>query len=63
MPHLGLYRASAVPNFAAYLMPEGESLPLLSLIPAPEDDPDSSLSAMMGMVAVDLCSWADWVVD
>lgn len=63
VPHLGLYRASAVPNFAAYLMPEGERLRLLSLIPSPGDAPDSSLSAMMGMVSDDLCSGTDWVVD
>ena len=63
VPRLGLYRASAVSNFAAHLLPEGDRFPLLSLIPSPDEAPDSSLSVMMGMVADDLCSEAHWVVD
>lgn len=60
---LGLYRASALPNFAAHLLPGGERLELVSLIPSPDDAPDSSLSAMMGMVSAELSSGAHWVVD
>jgi len=60
---LGLYRASALPNFAAHLLPENERLALVSLIPSPHDAPDSSLSVMMGMVAEELSSGVRWVVD
>lgn len=51
---LALYRRSLLPNFRAHLLPEGERLPLLSLIPAPEAVPDSSLSWMMGVVRDEL---------
>jgi hypothetical protein len=63
VPRLGLYRAAALPNFAAHLLPRGERLPLVSLIPSPEEAPESSLSAMMGMVAEVLCPRVSWVVD
>jgi hypothetical protein len=45
---LALYRASLLPNFQAHLLPEGGPVPMLCLLPAPEDAPDSSLSFMMG---------------
>jgi hypothetical protein len=63
VPRLSLYRASALANFAAHLLPDGERLPLVSLIPPPHQAPESSLSAMMGMVAEELSSSAAWVVD
>jgi hypothetical protein len=51
VPSVALYRASAVPNLRAHLVPEDHSLTVLSLIPSPRDAPHSSLSAMMGFVA------------
>lgn len=56
IPSVDLYRASALPNLGAHLNPGGEPLPLLSLIPSPEDAPESSLSAMMGFAAD---AWGD----
>ena len=55
VPRLSLYRASALPNFSAHLLPDGARLPLVSLVPRPADAPDSSLSAMMGFVDEALC--------
>ncbi len=46
----GLYRASLLPNFRAHLLPEGGRLPIVSLVPSPEEAPDSSLSFMVGAV-------------
>jgi hypothetical protein len=46
---LGLYDASLVPNFHANILPEGNRLPFLSLIPSPDRAPDSSLSHMVGV--------------
>lgn len=48
---LDLYRASLLPNFQAHLLPEGGSISMLCLLPAPETAPDSSLSFMMGAAA------------
>jgi hypothetical protein len=47
---LALYRASLLPNFQAHLLPGVESVPILCLLPSPEDAPDSSLSFMLGEV-------------
>jgi len=44
---LDLYRASLTPNLEANLY-GGEQLRLLSLVPAPEEAPESSLSFMLG---------------
>ena len=60
VPSLALYRASLLPPFRAHLLPEGEALPLLSLIPSPERAPGSSLSAMVGTVADALADGARW---
>jgi hypothetical protein len=45
---LALYRASLLPNLQAHLLPEGGPMPILCLLPSPEEAPDSSLSFMMG---------------
>lgn len=63
VPRLGLYRASAVGHFGRHLLPEGQRLPLVSLIPSPEEAPASSLSCMMGLVAEALCDGVRWAVD
>jgi len=64
VPSLELYRASLLPNFRAHLLPDGARLPLISLIPAPERAPDSSLSHMMGVVERELCApGGGWFVE
>jgi len=45
---LALYQASLLPNLQAHLLPEGGPMPILCLLPSPEEAPDSSLSFMMG---------------
>ena len=50
MPELALYDAALREGFAAHLLPEGRRLRMLSLIHAPEEAPDSSLSHMVGRV-------------
>lgn len=52
---LSLYRASLLPNFQAFLLPEGSGLPTLALLPSPKEAPDSSLSFMVGEVKEKLC--------
>jgi len=61
VPRMSLYRASLRPNFRGHLLPEGEPLPLLSLVPSPETVPESSLSAMIGDVAVVFCDRTWWL--
>ena len=51
VPRPSLYRAALLPNLGTNLVPEDAPLPILSLIPSPEDAPESSLSAMMGVAA------------
>jgi hypothetical protein len=48
---LEIYRGSLAPNFRAHLLPEGGNLPVLSLLPSPQESPDSSLSFMIGEMA------------
>ncbi|MFH1765525.1 MAG: long-chain fatty acid--CoA ligase [Gemmatimonadota bacterium] len=47
---LALYRENLLPNFKAHLIPEGERLRVLCLLPPPDSAADSSLSFMMGEV-------------
>jgi hypothetical protein len=63
VPSLALYRASLLPNLRVSLLPEGERLPLVSLIPPPDAVPDSSLSTMIGVAAETVCDGAVWLVD
>lgn len=51
---LSLYRHSLLPNFQAHMFPEGEGMPVHSLLPSPLEAPDSSLSYMMGEVLREL---------
>ncbi|TVR62598.1 MAG: hypothetical protein EA422_11095 [Gemmatimonadales bacterium] len=46
---LSLYRASLLPTATRHLNPQGESLRVLALAPAPRDRPDSSLVHMVGV--------------
>jgi len=45
-----LYHAAIGPNFAAHLLPDYARLPMMVLVPSPEEAPHSSLSHMMGVV-------------
>lgn len=48
---LELYEGAIVPNFAAYfLMTDKERMPMMVLMPSPQEAPHSSLSHMMGVV-------------
>jgi hypothetical protein len=51
---LDLYRASALPNLRAHLLPEGGRIRILSLIPSADAQPHSSLSTMMDFAVRDL---------
>jgi hypothetical protein len=50
LPTLELYEAAIRPNFAAYLVPDNKRLPMMVLMPSPQEAPHSSLSHMMGVV-------------
>ncbi|HWV57222.1 MAG TPA: hypothetical protein VNZ57_07100 [Longimicrobiales bacterium] len=47
---LTLYHGSLLPTFAAYVLPDGAELPILSLVPSAAEIPDSSLSHMISVV-------------
>jgi hypothetical protein len=49
-PDLSLYDAALRAGFRAHLLPEGEALRFVSLVPPPRSVPDSSLSYMAGAV-------------
>ena len=51
---LALYRAALLPMLRAHLVPEGERLRVLSLVPAPADAPDSSLAYMISTAMEEL---------
>jgi hypothetical protein len=48
LPELELYHAALRAGFGAHLLPDGARPRFLSLVPTPEDLPDSSLSHMVG---------------
>lgn len=60
VPCLELYRTAAVPTFAHFLLPDGARLPLLALLPRPEDAPHSSLVRMCAWIGETLCSDIEW---
>jgi hypothetical protein len=51
IPHLELYRASALPTFARFVLPDAARLPCFFLLPPPAVRPDSSLVQMCAWVA------------
>jgi hypothetical protein len=53
VPDLALYDAALRAGFAAHLLPEGRRMRMVSLVPRPEEAPDSSLSHMAGAVVAD----------
>lgn len=63
VPRLSLYRHALLPPFRAHLVGGRDCLPFLSLIPAPADRPDSSLSFMVGAAADALATETQWLVD
>ncbi len=63
VPRLSLYRAAALPPLAAALLPEGGRIRMASLIPPPEEAPESSLSTMAGFAAERYGSTVEWLVD
>lgn len=63
VPRLSLYEASLMAGVRRHLLPGGESLPLLSLVPPPAEAPDSSLSHMVGTLARETAPSAAWLVD
>jgi Acyl-protein synthetase, LuxE len=60
VPHLDLYRASALVTFARFLLPDRARLPALFLLPPPPQRPDSSLVHMCALVAEELATGAEW---
>lgn len=63
VPRLSLYRASLLPPFRRWVLPEGRPMQLLSLIPSPAEAPESSLSYMIGTVSRELASETRWLAD
>lgn len=63
VPDVSLYRASLLPTFRTYLLPDVERLRFVSLIPSPDEAPDSSLSFMVGAAAEHHATDVRWVVD
>ena len=57
-----LYRASLLPPFAAHLLAGSGRIPFLSLIPSPDESPDSSLSFMVGAAADAFSERTRWLV-
>ena len=60
VPHLALYRASALAAFARFVLPDDARLPCLFLLPPPDDRPDSSLVHMCAWVGDALGTSAEW---
>jgi hypothetical protein len=61
IPHLDLYRASALPTFERFLLPDGARLPCVFLLPPPSVRPDSSLVHMCSWVADAFGTRVDWL--
>ncbi|MBW3571704.1 MAG: long-chain fatty acid--CoA ligase [Gemmatimonadetes bacterium] len=56
LPDLSLYDAALRAGFRAHLLPDGARPRIVSLIPRPQEMPDSSLSHMAGAVVADFGS-------
>jgi hypothetical protein len=64
VPDLALYDAALRSGFSAHLLPDSARLRILSLVPSPEELPDSSLSHMIGEVMRDFAAeGSGWFVD
>jgi hypothetical protein len=62
VPHLVLYRASALGAFARFVLPDDARLACLCLVPPPAARPDSSLARMCAWVGEALASSVEWFV-
>jgi len=62
VPHLELYRASALAGFAAHLLPDEARVACVFLLPAPETRPDSSLVRMCDWIGERFGTRTDWLV-
>src|SRR5262249_26438899 len=60
VPHLDLYRASALTTFTRFLLPDGARLPALFLLPPASERPESSLVRMCDWVAAESGADAEW---
>jgi len=63
VPRPELYRASLIGPFRRAVLGDLDRAAFVSLIPSPDDAPDSSLSFMVGAVAERLASEVAWLVD
>lgn len=63
VPHVALYRASALAAFARFVLPDAARLPCLCLVPAPALRPDSSLVQMCAWVGGELATRIEWLVE
>lgn len=63
VPHLDLYRASALAGFARGVLPDGERPHALFLLPSPAVRPDSSLVRMCAFVGEALVAEHEWLAD
>src|SRR5262249_60700910 len=61
VPHLALYRASALAAFARLVLPDGLRLPALFLVPPPALRPDSSLVQMCAWVGEAFAPATEWL--
>jgi hypothetical protein len=62
VPHLALYRASALATFARFVLPDGARPPAVFLVPTLAARPDSSLGQMCAWVAEAFTAASDWLV-
>jgi hypothetical protein len=63
VPRLSLYRRSLLPTFSAHMLAARGRIRFVSLIPPPTEQPESSLSFMVGAAAVAFATETDWLVD
>ena len=62
VPHLAVYRASALAAFEHFVLPDGARLTCLFLVPSPESRPDSSLARMCAWVGEAFGHDVEWFV-
>jgi hypothetical protein len=63
VPSLSLYRRSLLPSFATHVLAARGRIRFVSLIPPPVEQPESSLSFMVGVAAEALATETHWLVD
>jgi len=63
VPRLSLYRRSLLPGFSAHVLAARGRIRFVSLIPSPLQQPESSLSFMVGAAAEAFATETHWLVD